>query len=141
MENSQIIANAVQIVNSATDEPDNFDFEVARVALMLRRQLRETSLVSRILNATAIFGTVVSVAFEESSKRYVIQFKAGKQREGFDDIESFRSDRVDGPNGRMVEQMWSNAAGRRGYIYKYLEATNDPKKPSVRLAPYIQFLD
>ena len=73
MENSQIIANAVQIVNSATDEPDNFDFEVARVALMLRRQLRETSLVSRTLNATAIFGTVVSVAFEESSKRYVIQ--------------------------------------------------------------------
>ena len=117
------------------------DMAVTGMALRMRAQMAETSLAMRTLAAVPIVGTIESVELEESSKRYLVTFSPDRQREGYAPTETIRTDRTDGWRGVSVRRLWCGVAGHRARIYKLAEATGNPDRPKVRVAPYVEVMD
>lgn len=138
-----VITDAVKLIDRRQfRKPGSYDFEVTRRALELRRdtysQTADNSIASRTLMAVPIRATVLKIELEENTQRYLITFKADSQEEGKEVVETIRSDRLDSWYGDMVRQMWDGLEGEHVCIYKCMEQTNDPKKPKVRTAPFVE---
>lgn len=94
----------------------------------------------RMLDAVRIRATIVSVEYEESSKRWVVSYRAAHQREGRKEIETIRTDIKDDPRGVTMSYINRLAPGVEVIVYKQMVPTGDPMKPFVRVAPYIRVL-
>lgn len=132
----QLIALAMGIADFTGDE--NVDeFNVMVAAARLQNYSRDSSLPSRMLKATPIIAKVCDVAFEESSRRYLITFIAKNS----DEEEHIRTDRLDGGCGEQISAMVNDCVGKHCVIYKLLEKQGAKGGRDVRVAPYIKALD
>jgi hypothetical protein len=114
--------------------------EVTEEALRIKSLMREDSIPMRALGSVRIPCEIKGIEMEESSQRFVISFVAiGRNATG--EVETVRSDRLDGVNGNLVRQMWSpSIVGHRCVIYKCTEETGDRLKPKVRIAPFVRVI-
>lgn len=137
-EKKELILDAVRTLNfSDYKSQADLDAAVCTRVRTLQGLLREDSIPMRMLEGIPIRAEVISCEKEENTSRYLLTFKANNAEEGAEP-EIIRSDRTDGWNGRAVEKMWSGIEpGQRVLLYKVTEETNNPKKPKVRVAPYI----
>lgn len=137
-EKKELILDAVKTLNFS-DYKTQADLDVAVCTRVRTIQglMNENSLPMRMLDGTPIRAEVISCEKEENTSRYLLTFKANNAEDGADP-EIIRSDRTDGWNGKAVEKMWADIEpGQRVLLYKVVEDTNNPKKPKVRVAPYI----
>lgn len=106
--------------------------------LKLSRLTDPNSIAMKAQRAVKIRGTVVSLALEQSSQRYVLTYSA---RNGEAD-EQIRSERIDGPHGNAVEAMFSSLVpGDEVVVFKLNEESSDARFPhGYRVAPYIKKL-
>ena len=138
-ENEEIIIEAVKLVDGRDfATPGDHEVDVAREAINLKRMLSRGSVAMRALSAVPLVARITDIKFEESSKRYLISFVELRSETG--EVEHIRSDCLDGRLGDAVKHLWEDKVGKNVRIYKYLEATNDPSRPSVRTAPYVELL-
>jgi hypothetical protein len=135
MEDREILAMAI-----ARNKTELNASEVTEEALRIKSLLREDSIPMRALGSVRIPCEVKGIEMEESSQRLVISFVAiGRNATG--EVETVRSDRLDGVNGNLVRQMWNpSIVGHRCVIYKCTEETGDRTKPKVRIAPFVRVL-
>lgn len=141
MEQMIVIAAASTIDWSKCSTIDDLEKKVAiRSETIKNRLLNRDSIALRALSAIKIRAKIISVGYEKSSTRYVIKFKADKQSSDNDEIETIRSDRTDGINGELVKKMWEGLEGKHVIIYKTLEKTNNPRKPTARVAPFVEVI-
>ena len=118
------------------DDTSSLDYDVTACALLIREQLDERSLMMRTLQSIPIVGKVLSVSFESSSQRYVLEFIAVNSNK----TEHIRSDRVDGERGKFIHEMFSNLQGKRVVIYKCNEPISGGNGKTVRVAPFVREL-
>lgn len=140
-EKREIILDAVRTVDfGKCKNRAELEMEVARRVGTLMYLISDKSLPHRELDATPLWGAeVIDITFEESSKRYLMTFKAAKSNK--QEPEIVRSDRTDGSNGNIVKEMWSKVKkGSRVGIYKLTEETGNPSVPKVRVAPIVVVL-
>ena len=106
------------------------DRAITRRALKIQKLLSERSFPSKVLEATRIAATIKDIKFEDSSKRYLITFRADNSNDDAD--ETIRSERTDGANGDNVLAMWDpkRLVGRHVMIYKYNEMPSEDTKRS-----------
>ena len=141
MENADIVAIAVQgVPGTAFQTRQVADMAVTNMALRIRSQIAESSLAMRTLAAIPIMATVEDVRLEESSKRLLVTFRPDRVREGFEQTEIIRTDRTDGWRGESVRKMWGGVKGRHVRLYKLTEPTDNPERPKVRVAPYVEVI-
>jgi len=139
LEIEDLVIEAVKIANVREHETyGDYEVEVAREAVNLKRMLSKGSTAMRALSAIPLIVKVTGIEFEKSSNRYLISFV--DIRSGTGEVEHIRSDRLDGPAGEAVKKLWDGLVGKNVRLYKYLEPTSDPMKPSVRIAPYVELL-
>ena len=136
-----LIVEAAKIVG---DKPystrGEWELAVARGVARLRYLMNPNSVPSRIVDSVVLHVRILDVMYEESSTRFVVTFR--ELRASPDSkLERIRSDRTDGPNGKAVRDMWEGTAGHVARLYKYLDSTGDPDKPSVRVAPLVEILN
>lgn len=115
----------------------DLDMAVAEEYLRARYILSARSLAGRLRDSKMIVGTCKGMAFEETSKRFVMTFRA----DGADEDETVRSDRTDGRFGTRIRAEWNTGlVGRRVRIYKINEGKgSDPRHSSgFRVAPIIR---
>ena len=125
-----------------TDYKSQPELEVALTTRVrtIQSLLSERSLPMRMLDSIPIRATVTGIELEANTNRYLVHFRARNAEEGAED-EIIRSDRTDGWNGRAVTRMWEKIqVGDYIQLYKLTEDTNNPKKPKVRVAPYVMVL-
>ena len=140
-DNTDIVAMATQgMPPEALQDKYISDISVTNRALRIREQLSEGSLAMRTLSAIPIIGTIEDVRLEESTKRLLVTFRPDRQREGYSATEVIRTDRTDGWRGEFVKRMWSGLEGKHVRIYKTTEATSNPERPKVRVAPFVERL-
>ena len=132
---AEALAEAARLVERAYDSlgedangtPDAVMERVVRRALNLRRLTNPRSIAMLTLMSSPIRCRVASVEFEEATQRFVIGFVAAGSETG--EVEQIRSDRVDGPDGRIVRKLWNESlVGRDVVIYKL----NEPAKPGSK---------
>ena len=113
---------------------DNLDLAVAQEMLKMNRLTAERSLPNLIGNSVRIAGTINSIEFEESSKRYLIKFSADNGEEE----EWVRSERVDSSHKAAVKKIWGrDLVGHRVLIFKYKDKVGSKEAPNgYRIAPY-----
>lgn len=111
--------------------------DVADEYLAIERATGPRSIAARIAGAVRIVGEVVEKPrIEESSRRYVLRFRA----RGQDDTEAIRSDRTDGANGWCVDSIFRDLkAGDKVIIFKVNERADTPARmgSGYRICPYI----
>lgn len=109
--------------------------ELASETLKIARAKGEKSLAMLVQSSIRITVKVLDVAFEESSRRYVITFR----QIGGDKDETIRSERTDGRRGKEVVQLWGrDLKDHTCILYKHNEESKDPSKSSgYRVAPYV----
>lgn len=137
-EKKELILDAVKTLDFGKISSYNeLEAEVCTRIRTLQSLMSERSLPMRMLEGIPIYAEVISCEKEENTSRYLLTFKASNAEEGAEP-EIIRSDRTDGRNGKAVDKMWCEIeAGQRVLLYKITEETNNPKKPKVRVAPYI----
>lgn len=118
------------------------ELAVTENMLLIDRMMSERSLASRVLSSVRLIATVESVEYEESSKRYKINFVTERSEEG--QTEYVRTERTDGYYGPVVAKMMGEdgqaLVGQRCMIFKeVVPSTTDPMK-KVRITPYIKVL-
>lgn len=137
--NEQVILTAINTLDfSKYKTQEQVDKALYKRISTIENYLREDSIANRILDSVKIPATIISIELEQSSKRFVITYKADKSNE---ETETIRSDRTDTFNGDEVKKLWKKElVGKRVLIYKTTEQTNNPKKPTVRIAPFVKEL-
>lgn len=100
---------------------------MARETLTVSRITAEGSLPDLVQRCARILGTIESVAFEESSQRFVVTFRADN---GGGEAETARSERADGSRGALVRGLWPSLAGHRAVLYKHNERAGESKEAS-----------
>ena len=141
-EKREIILTAAKTTDfSKPKSRPELEMEIARRVCTLLYLISEKSVPHRAIDAVPLWGAeVLDITFEESSKRYLMTFKAAKSNK--QEPETIRSDRTDGSNGNEVKKMWSKVKkGDRVAIYKLTEETGNPNVPKVRVAPIIAVLN
>lgn len=147
----EIVMAAIKSIDWAEYQKNEaaLDRAITRRALKIQKLLSERSFPSKVLEATRIAATIKDIKFEDSSKRYLITFRADNSTEDVD--ETIRSERTDGANGENVLAMWEpkRLVGRHVMIYKYNEMPSEDTKRSggrnvpshgYRCAVYVQGL-
>lgn len=119
----------------------DFDLEVAKEMNRIRFIASENSLTSRLHDAVRIRCIILSVAYEDNSKRYVITFRADNS----DKDETIRSERINSRRGDLVQKLWgpgTDRVNKRAIIYKSNEGVGESAGAShgYRVAPYATFL-
>lgn len=111
--------------------------DVADEYLAIERAIGPRSIAARIAGAARIVGEVVEKPYiEESSRRYVLRFRA----RGQDRTEAIRSDRTDGVNGGCVDSMFRDLkAGDKVIVFKINERADASARmgSGYRICPYI----
>lgn len=113
---------------------DDLELAVAQELLKMDRLTAERSLPSMVAHSVRIAATVISVEFEESSKRYLIKFMA----DNGDKEECVRSERTDANHKDAVKKIWQrDLVGHRVIIFKYKDKVGSKGAPNgYRIAPY-----
>ena len=113
---------------------DNLELAVAQEMLKINRLAFEGSLPSMIGRSIRITATINSVEFEESSKRYLIEFQA----DNGDEEEWVRSERMDSSHKDAVKKIWGrDLVGHRAIIFKCKDRVGSKEAPNgYRIAPY-----
>lgn len=115
--------------------PEGLVGEVLRIESMTK----DNSLAMMVQNAVRIRAKVVSVKFEQSSQRYLISYIASNNGTG--EIETIRSERIDGPHGKIAERIWSGIhEDDEVVIFKKNEVANDNGRNAsngYRVAPWV----
>lgn len=120
------------------------DLAVSKRVSRSMRFLHKHSVPMRIASAYRMYAEITDVAFEESSQRYIVSFhKVGGTDTG--EIESIRTDRIDGPSGELVKAYIggdrSKLIGKHAFIYKLNETSSKGMGQTVRICPFIDVLD
>ena len=113
---------------------DNLELAVAQEMLKINRLAFEGSMPSMIGRSIRITATINSVEFEESSKRYLIEFQA----DNGDEEEWVRSERMDSSHKDAVKKIWGrDLVGHRAIIFKCKDRVGSKEAPNgYRIAPY-----
>lgn len=102
-----------------------------------------SSPLARMDGAARLYAQITGVEFEEPSRRYIVSFTVVGGETG--EIETVRTDRVDGRYGEVVERMLGRdkaaLKGKRAVIYKTSEEMRGAPGRTVRIAPFIDILD
>lgn len=129
-------------LTSVRSEAQLEDLVTAR-ALTLRRLLKPGSLPMRTLGAYPIPARVLSIEEgADDSHRLLVTFRALRAEDG-SEPETIRTDRCDGPLGRVVKGMWSDEVvsrpgrDRKVVIYKQTEQDTQDQTRRYRNAPYV----
>ena len=110
-----------------------------RISTITQTFYNPSSTAMRMLDAIKIRATITDIEYEESSTRFVITFVSENSDDGHE--ETIRSDRTDRFDGDRVRHMWSkDLIGKKVVIYKTMEETGNPKKPTCRVAPYVSVI-
>ena len=136
-----IVATAIASIDfSRYDSYSDMLLAVCKRTDTVSDLIRDTSVPIRMTGAVRIAAKIKEVKFEESSQRYTITYTSDKPNaDGEFAPEHIRSDRTDGRFGDAVKRLWSGVnPGDHVIIYKVMEETNNPKKPQVRVAPYVK---
>lgn len=98
---------------------------------------KDGSLAVLVQKSVRIRSKVVYVAFEESSRRYLISYVASNSPTG--EIEKIRSERVDGIHGALVSEIWKEVTpGDEVVIFKHNEEASDERMShGYRVAPWV----
>jgi hypothetical protein len=81
--------------------------------------------VSRLLGAKVFYGTITSVAKEESSTRAVVTMKTRPSKFHPDGIETVRTDRTDNPTGLAFAKKVQGLKGHRCRFYVAMEKASE----------------
>lgn len=113
---------------------DNPELAVAQEMLKIERLATERSLPNMIGHSVRIRAIISSIEFEESSKRYLIKFKA----DNGDKEERVRSERTDANHKDAVKKIWQrDLVGHRVIIFKCKDMVGSKEAPNgYRIAPY-----
>lgn len=115
---------------------------VIRRALAIRRLTRDGSLPMLVMASRPIPCTIVSVAFEERTQRFVVELVARNSEGG--EPERMRSGRVDDATwGELTWRMWSrDLVGHDAVVYKLNEPAPEGSRASAgfRVAHWVQDL-
>lgn len=144
-ENEMLIASALASVRfSDYKSQRELDFAIAKKVSRSIRYFHEHSLPMRIAKAIRIYAEIIDVTFEESSQRYIISFHAiGGEDTG--EVETIRTDRIDGHNGNLVQTFMREGdkdklIGKRAFIYKLNEPSSKGVGQTVRICPFLDIL-
>lgn len=100
---------------------------LTREVLSIKQMMSDTSLAVIVQRATRFIAVIDNIGFEESSQRYLIDFKS--MTDGTE--EQIRSDRIDGKHGKVAKQLWKKElAGHKVVIYKHNEKVGESKRNS-----------
>ena len=114
--------------------------QVTRRAVTISKMISENSLENRTLKAVRLYAEIQSVTLEESSNRYLIEFKSIRGNNGEEpEVEKIRTARMDSFDGRvikpLIDKLMANmekaeAEGRkaRAVLYKYNEPAPEGAK-------------
>ena len=136
------IAGAYSASASHYEITTTFDVcrRLSRIAIPITRP--DSPLV-RMWDAVRLYVEIKDVKYEESSHRYIVSFIVVGSETG--EVESIRTDRVDGRYGKMVEEMLGNdkaaLTGKKAVIYKVNEEMRGAPGRTVRITPFIDVLD
>ena len=118
--------------------PRNLTKETLRIESMTK----DSSLAMLVQNAVRIRAKVVSVKFEDSSQRFLIEYVASNNETG--EVETIRSERTDGIHGNTAKQIWSEISkDDEVVIFKKNEPASDKSRNAAngyRVAPWVSII-
>lgn len=111
-----------------------FQERLMRNVAFAKAAFTEDSAARLAARSVALKGYVENVEFEESSQRYVVEYKAFNSDGG---SEKVRTPRVDTAEGAYYKTLAPKLPGRTCIIYKANQAMGDGKGRTFRVAPCI----
>ena len=132
LENEALVRIALTMVDWSSQEArHNPEAAVTAAAMRARKALDERSLPMEALSATVIPCEILGVTFEDSSRRYLVEFRGLAQGSK---VETARTDRADDARrGKTVETLVGRVltTGARCLIYKVLQQVSQDKQVRV----------
>lgn len=112
---------------------------LVKETLMVANATKDNSIAMLVQEAVRIRAKVVSIEYEDSSKRYLVEYVASNSDSG--KTETIRSERTDGVHGKVVRQIWEGISrGDEVIVFKRNEFANDNGKglaSGYRVAPWV----
>jgi hypothetical protein len=143
---AQVTLAAVAAVTAEGPSEAPWEERVAMAAMRIAALLNDQSVVSKALASLErcekpFVGVPVAAELEESSNRRVITFETTDRETGEKKTETLRTDRMDGPLGRLVYAQAKACKGRPALVYKEVEDTGkvkDGHPVKVRVLRWLQ---
>jgi len=129
---SQVTLAAVAAVTAEGPGEGPWEERVAALAMRIAALLSDQSVVSKALASLErcekpFVGVPVAAELEESSNRRVITFETTDRETGEKKAETLRTERMDGPLGRLVYAQAKAYKGAPVRVYKEVEDTGKVK--------------